>query len=825
MKSLHAFSRWMKKRRKELDLTREGLAGRVSCSPETIKKIEDGERRPSRQMAETLGRALHLSPDDLDKFVALARGIEPDDSGPSREPPPAAVTRIPLPSTPLVNRVGEAAAVCEWLRREDVRLLTLTGPGGVGKTRLALQAAQTLAYEFPDGVRLINLASIFQAEFFNTAVAHGLGLSAPDEQTARRQLLGFFQDKHMLLVLDNFEQLLECARTVADWLEAAPGIKFLVTSRARLRLMAEHEYPVPPLQLPDPSHLPPTDELQKRCPAVDLFVRRVQAIRPAFRLGKGNAEAVAEICVLLDGLPLAIELAAARGKLLDPPALLDQLRRWRPLRLLTGGARDLPPRQQTIRQTMDWSYSLLEDAEQRLFERFGVFAGGAVLEAVEAVCGRPGDLGVLDSLQTLIDHSLVWRSEEADGPARFRMLGTLREYAVERLELRGELADCRHRHAEYFEAYAAQTAAGLRDARQSSATRRLEAEMDNLRAALEWSCTSPADLETGMRLASHLWEFWLMHGYAEEGQGWIKQLLSRPGAQAPSLWRAHLLNGLGMLTDVRTRDASPVIEESLAIFRSLGDRYGEAWALNHLGHICLWTGAYERARTLFEQSLELFRQQGAEWNVAWELFNLGNVALQSGDYPAAESLLPQSLELFEDAGDQRAMGWCHYAFGDLAWHREDYPAAIAAYAEALQLIRRVSDPVSTARFSFSLGDALFRNGDVAEATHYLLDSLRMFRTSGEAWGIALNLIDLARVGVRRGSAGQAASMLGAASALIEQTEAHFQETVYDFLPPAEDEVRSRLTEEEFTRSWQAGRKSPAAVLRSTDVWEDAFEAG
>ena len=741
--------------------------------------------------------------------LTLARGGFPEDDLPFSD------GHIPLPPMPLVNRNTETEAVCALLRREDVRLLTITGPGGVGKTRLAIHVALVLQDEFPDGVRLVHLASVFQPGLFMTAVAHGLGFSAADEQSACQRLMDYFQEKQLLLVLDNFEQILGAAPGLTAWLDAAAGLKILVTSRARLRLSAEYEYPVPPMALPDLKSLPPPNELLARSPAVELFVKRLQAIRPAFHLNERNAPAVAEICVLLDGLPLALELAAARGKLLDPPALLERLRRFRPMGLLTGGAQDLPLRQQTIRRTMDWSYSLLGESERILFERLGVFMGGASLEGIESVCIEPGGLPILDSLQTLIDHSLIWWDESPVTGRRFQMLATLREYALERLEQRGEQAACRQRHAAYFETLVAQTIDDLRGPRQVETMHILEAELDNLRLALECCCTVPAGLEIGMRIASRLWEFWLNHGDIEEGQTWITRLLALPGAEAPTLERARMLNGFGIMSSPRKQDASPQLNESLSIFLDIGDKCGEAWVLNHLGQGELWRGDFKQARHHFEESLRLSRLLSQDWYTGWVYYNLAHLAIETGDLSLAETYIAQSLQLFLPLDDRRAIAWLYDASGDL----ERIPAAIQAYSKALEYSRQVGDPLSMARVTLSLGDALLRNDDTPLAAVYLQESLRLYQSIGELWGVGYALTGIAGIALKRGSAGQAASILGASSAYLEKADDFTRNYMSGFFSQVEQDVRHCLDNESYTRLWQEGRQTPAVILKTVMAWE------
>jgi predicted ATPase/DNA-binding XRE family transcriptional regulator len=440
------FGNWVKQRRKALGLSQSELAERIACSPETIKKIESHRRRPSRQIADLLMRELQIEASERDRFMVLARGIESAQNDSPEPVFPVISLAQPSPMTPLIDRSDEATAISDLVRRPEVCLVTLTGSGGVGKTRLALQTNQLLHDDFAHGIYLISLADVTQAHMLLTIIAQAFNIHAPNEQMTRQRLIDFLQGKQMLLTLDNFEQVLPAAGEVATLLEALPETKIMVTSRARLNLSGEYEYVVPPMRLPDLSHLPAASELAAISPAVNLFVQRVDAIRPGFQLTEQNARPVAEICALLDGIPLAIELAAARCKLLDPPELLERLRHSPVLNLLTQGAQNLPPRQQTIRQTIDWSYNLLGATEQRLFERMGVFVGGATLETIETVCGE-SDTQILDTLTTLMNWNLIWREEHPHLPPRFQMLATLREYAIERLTARDELTIYRRRYA------------------------------------------------------------------------------------------------------------------------------------------------------------------------------------------------------------------------------------------------------------------------------------------------------------------------------------------------------------------------------------------
>jgi tetratricopeptide (TPR) repeat protein len=420
-----------------------------------------------------------------------------------------------------------------------------------------------------------------------------------------------------------------------------------------------------------------------------------------------------------------------------------------------------------------------------------------------------------------MDHSLIWRTDDPNQPSRYEMLVTLREYALERLEQRGELADCRNRHAAYFDLFADDKFDELRDFRQVAAARSLETEQPNLRLALEWCCSTPANLEIGMRLASHLWEFWQRHADHEEGCTWMRRLLAQPGAAVLPFWRAHLLNGLAELTQMQIPQARIWLEESLAIFRELGDRYGQAWVLCHLGTVAIWGREYDQARARLKESFKLFRQLGADWHIAWILCDLAEIAIDMKQFPEAESHLERSLELFEHLGDRRAMAECHSRYGAIARHRMDFPSAIRSYGEALRLARIVGDLLQIAFFSFYLADAYLRNGDLAEATPRLLQRLWFSRQWGDSVLVAYCLIDLARVAVARQSASQAAGMVGAASSLLDHVvEFHRNFARIYLFPQAEQEIRLQLSDQAFDQAWQNGRKSLDGVLKFLSSWEE-----
>jgi predicted ATPase/class 3 adenylate cyclase len=549
-------------------------------------------------------------------------------------------TNLTPQATPLVGRERERHDVCGLLRRADVRLLTLSGPGGTGKTRLALEAAAELLEEFEDGAFVVLLAAVEDPDLVLPTIAQTLGLRERGSEPLDALLRAHLAERSLLLVVDNFEQVADAAPAVSELLVQAPSVKVLVTSRFSLRVSAEREYPVPPLALPDPGRLPDLLALSQY-DAVKLFIERAQAVVPGFELTSENGPAVAEICVRLDGLPLAIELAAARTKVLPPEALLDRLQQR--LTLLTGGARDLPERQQTLRGAIDWSHGLLDDGEQTLFRRLGIFAGGCTLGAAEEIAEAD-----LDLLGSLVDKSLVQQREAAAAEPRFVQLETLREYALERLEASGEREDLARRHAEYFTTLAEVSEERMREGDEANQVKLLEAELENLRAALAWSHGS---VELELRLASALFTFWTLRGYMTEGRRWLDDAIGRSGG-APAALRAKALAATGGMA-YRQADyarSTEVWTEALELFRELDDATGTARMIGELGNVAVAEGELERALELYDECARVLRESGDRLRLANVIGNMGAVANIQQDYERGRRLCEEALQLERELG-------------------------------------------------------------------------------------------------------------------------------------------------------------------------------
>jgi predicted ATPase/DNA-binding XRE family transcriptional regulator len=850
MSNAPSFGQWLRHRRKMLDMTQDDLAECAGCSPATVQMIEHGQRRPSRQVAELLARCLRVPEGEYSSFMARARGTDEPVPEPkitaAKEAPQPTPTNLPTPLNALIGREADIETITDLLQREDVHLLTLTGPPGIGKTRLAIEAATQIitTYDlrltnFGEGVFWVALAAVAEPDLVVTSIARALEIQDMDVgapsplDSLKRSLRG----KQMLLLLDNFEQVVEAASDIADLLTACPTLKILVTSREALNVYGEREFNVSPLEVPSAEYRVPSSSeslgtrysVLSTVPSVALFVQRAQAADRYFALTEENASLVAAICARLDGLPLAIELVAARTKMLPLKALLARLQDTHGqahLNLLSGGARDLPDRHKTLRDAIGWSHDLLSDDEQRLFRRLGVFLGGFTLAAAEAVCNARSDLewDAFEGVSLLLNKNLVKRTSIGEEPsteeARFTMLETIREYALERLDASGEADKLGLLHAEYFLAIASALDAVFMGASQVELLNRLDRDYDNMRAALTWTIeTNRVDIAAQIGIA--LSRYWELRGYFGEGRDWLVKILSAQSkmphdeGEGTRMTRARLLLTAGRLSYylINYAPARTFLEEGLSLSKSMGFQKGMSSAYMNLGNLAWMQGDHPTAQHWYSECLALNQAVGNTVNVANSLWMLGNVVGEQGGFERAEALLNQGLALGRELGDMAVTFGALRDLGVSLAYQGRYREAVPLLEECLEVARYAKFRVGVSWATAALGFAVMGEGDPVRARELFRESLALARQLDKARiadtleGLAEAELATARAGGNEqvGELRRAATILGASEAIRRTLHASIMPVRVAAREEFSSHVRSRLAEAEYEQTYAVGQ--------------------
>lgn len=824
METTLTFGQWLRRRRKTLDLTQNELAARVPCAKGTIRRLETDDLRPSKTLAERLVVVLDVPESTQAAFVQFARtGFDQEtflqDVGISSNRydnlPPAPATprrdnRYTLPAAPnlLLGRLHAVGVAVELLSRPDVRLVTLLGPPGVGKTRLALQVAEEMQTHFRDGACFVPLAPLQDAGHVLAAMAQAIELLDSGRPLAAA-LVDRLRGEETLLVLDNVEHVIAAAADIAELLSAVPTLKLICTSRVALRIPGEHEFVVSPLALPDLTQLP-SSETWEANPAVSLFIARAKAAHTSFTVSDENWRHIAEICHRLDGLPLAIELAATRCKLFPPAALLTRLDRRLPL--LTGGTRTAPARQRTLEAAIAWSYDLLNEIEKVCLAQLAIFWGGWTLESAQIICDLTADM--IELLSSLRDQSLVQVTHEGQNEGRFTMLETIREFALLRLDEQGKTNTLQARHAHYFLSLAVASEKGLQGREQVNWMRRLHAEQDNLRAALTWSLAAQGDIEAGLKAGAALWWYWWTNGQVSEGRQWFRLLLQEAAEKNldNTISYGQALLGAGILAFFAGdfAAAQPQFDTACALSLARNDMITHGYATFMIGTVAILSGQPESGQPLIEQGSTILQEVGdaAAWHIGVTSLARTLLTFEHGQLDEAQHHANMGMKVFRQLGQPYGIGLAFNYQGDVARLRGDHQGAAEKYQAALPLLHEAKAQSEIPAVLHNLAHVYLMQANVQHAQTLFAEGLQLHREIGNRMGVVECLIGLASVAIAMNQPQRAATLSGVIDTLLVQLDVAPFVTEQAIYQQAVDGAKGSLNQPEWDLAYRAGQAMP-----------------